>query len=67
MSGYYNKNNNFNKKKSSSTKSNGPCANPVFEKWISEWKENAVARDLNSKHTYNKVLKIGLKIIFVPI
>ena len=53
MSGYYNKNNAFKKKSASKS---GPCANPVFDKWISEWKENAVARDLNSKHTYNKVI-----------
>lgn len=30
-------------------------ANPVFEEWLSELKEDAVARDLQSKHTFSKV------------
>ena len=43
------------------TKSNGlknnkkPCINPVFEKWIVELREDAIARDTQSKHTYLKV------------
>jgi len=43
-----------------SKKSTG--ANPVFEQWINEWKEDAVARDLQSKHTYSKVKQISNKI-----
>lgn len=48
----------FNKNKY--TKSNGPknkqpCVNPVFEKWIMELREDAIARDTQSKHTYLKV------------
>ncbi len=31
-------------------------ANPVFEKWIMEWRDDAIARELQSKHTYTKVL-----------
>lgn len=31
-------------------------ANPVFEEWLSDLKDDAVARDLHSKHTYSKVL-----------
>lgn len=30
-------------------------ANPIFEEWITEWRDEAVARDLQSKHTYTKV------------
>lgn len=30
-------------------------ANPIFEEWISEWKEDAIAKDLQSKHTFSKV------------
>jgi len=32
-----------------------PCANPLFVKWLSEWKENAASTGLKSAHTYNKV------------
>lgn len=32
------------------------CANPVFESWLEELRNDAVARDLQSKHTYTKVL-----------
>lgn len=32
------------------------CANPVFEKWLVELRDDAVARDLQSKHTYTKCL-----------
>ncbi|CAF0906643.1 unnamed protein product [Brachionus calyciflorus] len=31
-------------------------ANPVFEEWLSEIKEDAIAKDLQSKHTYSKCL-----------
>lgn len=30
-------------------------ANPVFEEWLSELKEDAIAKDLQSKHTFSKV------------
>jgi hypothetical protein len=30
-------------------------ANPVFEKWIMEWRDDAIAKELQSKHTYTKV------------
>lgn len=30
-------------------------ANPVLEEWLTELKEDAVAKDLQSKHTYSKV------------
>jgi hypothetical protein len=39
-----------------SSSSKSTSANPVFEKWIMEWKEDAVARELQSKHTYTKVI-----------
>ncbi len=45
----------FRKGENYSKKSTG--ANPVFEQWVSEWKEDATARDLQSKHTYAKVIK----------
>jgi hypothetical protein len=32
------------------------CINPVFERWIVEWREDAIARDTQSKHTFTKVL-----------
>ena len=32
------------------------CVNPVFEKWIVEWRDDAIARDLQSRHTYTKCL-----------
>jgi crossover junction endonuclease MUS81 len=32
------------------------CPNPVFEEWISEWRDDAVAKDLQSKHSYTKCL-----------
>ena len=49
----FRKNNYINNKVSSS--SSKSCINPVFEKWILDWKDDAVAKDLQSKHTYNKV------------
>ena len=51
----------YNKKKTNFSSNNTDSsnkfksANPVFEKWISEWRDDAAARDLNSKHTYGKV------------
>jgi hypothetical protein len=39
-----------------STKSKKGCVNPVFESWLEELRGDAVARDLQSKHTYTKVL-----------
>ena len=38
-----------------SRKNKPKCCNPIFEQWIKEWREDAVARDLSSKHTYSKV------------
>ena len=38
-----------------SKKSADKCANPVFEKWISEWRQDAMVKDLQSKHTLTKV------------
>lgn len=32
------------------------CANPVFEEWLVELRDDAVARDLQSKHTFTKCL-----------
>ncbi|XP_065919147.1 crossover junction endonuclease MUS81-like isoform X2 [Dysidea avara] len=32
------------------------CANPMFEKWLEEWKQEAQERGLNSVHTYRKAL-----------
>lgn len=31
------------------------CANPVFEKWLTEWRDDAAARELQSRFIYNKV------------
>ena len=49
------------KNKSDYGKQNAPnskkCINPVFENWIMELRDDAVARDLQSKHTYTKVNK----------
>ena len=47
----FRKNNNNNKANSSKN-----CINPLFEKWILDWRDDAVAKDLQSKHTYNKVI-----------
>ncbi len=50
---------NIYKKNFSNSKSNKsltPCANPVFEEWLTEWKNDAVARDLNSRHIFTKCL-----------
>jgi hypothetical protein len=33
------------------------CVNPVFEKWIEEWKMDAVAKELQSRFTYTKVFE----------
>lgn len=33
-----------------------PCANPLFEKWLEEWKEYAVQKDLPVKYNYEKAL-----------
>ncbi len=51
-------NDNTNKNSTKSNKNNNnksKCANPIFEEWITEWRDDAIARDLQSKHTYNKV------------
>ena len=42
-------------RKNNSSKPKQPCVNPVFERWIIEWREDAIARDLPSKHTLWKV------------
>lgn len=42
-----------NNNKANSSKN---CINPLFEKWILDWRDDAVAKDLQSKHTYNKVI-----------
>ena len=31
------------------------CPNPLFEKWLEEWKKEAQERGMNSVHTYRKV------------
>jgi len=36
------------------------CANPMFEKWLEEWKQEAQERGLNSVHTYRKVRGLAL-------
>ena len=33
-----------------------PCANPVFEKWIEELRNDAMDRELKSKHSFTKVV-----------
>ena len=33
------------------------CVNPVFEEWLVELRDDAIARDLQSKHTYTKCLQ----------
>lgn len=35
------------------------CPNPLFEKWLEEWKKEAQERGLNSVHTYRKVCEAG--------
>lgn len=60
---YYNKKSNNSKQTNSSSHStkstayNKKCINSVFEKWIQDWRDDAVAKDLQSKHTYTKVIK----------
>lgn len=34
-----------------------PCANPIFEGWITEWKEEAEAKDTKMKYVYAKALQ----------
>jgi hypothetical protein len=46
----------FRKNNSNKANSTKNCINPVFEKWILDWRDDAVAKDLQSKHTYNKVI-----------
>jgi hypothetical protein len=46
--------NNCGKQNASNSKK---CINSVFEKWIMDWRDDAVARDLQSKHTFTKVNK----------
>jgi hypothetical protein len=46
----------FRKKNNNKANSSKNCINPVFEKWILDWRDDAVAKDLQSKHTYNKVI-----------
>lgn len=36
------------------------CPNPLFEKWLEEWKREAQERGLNSVHTYRKVCEVGI-------
>lgn len=36
------------------------CANPMFEKWLEEWKQEAQDRGLNCVHTYRKVRGLAL-------
>ncbi|ODM95428.1 Crossover junction endonuclease MUS81 [Orchesella cincta] len=33
-----------------------PCANPIFESWIMEWKEDAETKDSKMKYVYAKAL-----------
>lgn len=33
-----------------------PCANPLFEKWLEEWKDYAVQRDNPIQYNYGKAL-----------
>ena len=37
------------------------CPNPVFEDWLIELRDDAVAKDLQSKHIYTKVSKLKKK------
>jgi len=36
------------------------CPNPLFEKWLEEWRKEAQERGLNSVHTYRKVCEVGI-------
>ena len=51
-------------KKNSRLKS---CSNPVFEKWIEEMRDDAIARELQSKHTFTKVCSLSRKKITILI
>ena len=33
----------------------GLCANPLFVKWVEEWRDEARERGVKSQYTYNKV------------
>lgn len=35
---------------------NKPCANPLFEKWLEEWKDYAVQKDNPIQYNYGKAL-----------
>ena len=35
------------------------CANPLFLKWLEEWRDEAQEKGLNSYHSYNKVKQLG--------
>jgi hypothetical protein len=54
-----NSNSDKNAKKTKKAKTQVTCVNPIFEGWLIEWKEDAIAKDLQSRHTYSKVLFIN--------
>ncbi|CAM1297388.1 MUS81 (predicted) [Pycnogonum litorale] len=33
------------------------CPNPVFEKWLTEWRDEAIEKGWKTQHTYNKAIK----------
>ena len=33
----------------------GEICNPLFVEWLTEWRDEAVNKDLNTKFTYGKV------------
>lgn len=50
---------NFLKMSQPSQRYNGskqkPCANPLFEQWLSEWREDAVQKNSKLQYVYGKV------------
>lgn len=39
------------------------CANPLFVKWVEEWRDDARERGVNSHYSYTKVLGVLLLVI----
>ena len=37
------------------------CPNPLFVKWLQEWKDEAIENGWKSSYTYNKVGDMGLR------
>lgn len=43
------------KKRTHSEAPGKECANPIFEKWIIEWRDDAVAKNSKVQYVYSKV------------